>query len=367
VKPLTISIFLILFSFTLGVFSLNDPTDAVRVSCPEAITIPSGGNAEIKVELTIPAGNYIFLEHLSDNGAGRVTTFSLHNTRGFAITDIKKPAGEKQKNEVVLFGKGEYTLHISDTEGHSPGTTLKTGLEIITQLCNKKNGVCYFPRTIKRDINIEVTGFSWSAKDYDTHTYTSFANIPQANSRIDFEHIDYPLLHAAIFYETNRQRVLNGRKVFSHSPALEKAAKGHSDDMVNKNFFSHTSPVKGKETMVKRLALAGVTGGYKGENIAISFGIEYKAGKSVYSPKQNGGYFSYTYKGKPIKNHTYLGLAKEVLHQWMTSPGHRANILNAQFTYLGTGASHYKNTGFFGMDNFKCTQNFGSVKGPAGE
>ena len=110
--------------------------------------------------------------------------------------------------------------------------------------------------------------------------------------------------------------------------------------------------------------MVGINSGYRGENIAYTFGIEYKAGKGVYSPDQNGGYFSYKYKGKPIENHTYLGFAKAILTQWMNSPGHRANILNSDFTYLGTGASHYKNAGFYDMDNFKCTQNFGSTRGP---
>jgi uncharacterized protein YkwD len=116
--------------------------------------------------------------------------------------------------------------------------------------------------------------------------------------------------------------------------------------------------------MSNRLSLAGISAGYRGENIALSFGIEYISGKSVYTPDQNGGYFSYTYKGMPIENHTYLGFASVLLEQWMDSPGHRRNILDSHFTYLGAGASHYQNSQFFNMDYFKCTQNFGSIKGP---
>jgi uncharacterized protein YkwD len=206
---------------------------------------------------------------------------------------------------------------------------------------------------------------TWSDSDYDIYDYESFATMPAANGRIDMNDINYPLLDAAIFYETNRRRVRQNRQPFKHSPALEKAAIGHSRDMVSYKFFSHSSPVEGKETMVKRLALVGISNAATGENIAEAFGIEYEAGKPVYTPPQNGGYFSYKYKGEPIQNHTYLGLAKEALDMWMHSPGHRANILNPAFTYLGVGAAHYNDANFFKMDSFKLTQDFASSKGPS--
>jgi uncharacterized protein YkwD len=205
--------------------------------------------------------------------------------------------------------------------------------------------------------------YTWTVEDYEKYNYKTFAELPEALARIDMSRIDYPLLHAAIFYETNRRRALNALPEFGHSPALEVAAKGHSDDMVKYGFFDHTSFVKGKETMQKRLALAGIVNAASAENIAESFGIEYSAGKTVYTPDQNGGYFSYSYKGKKIENHTYLGFAKAVLSQWMNSPGHRANILTRGYKYLGTGASHYVKKDFYDMDYFKCTQNFASIKG----
>lgn len=204
---------------------------------------------------------------------------------------------------------------------------------------------------------------SWSDADYSKHTFETFASYGPALGRIDMKNIDYPLLHAAIFYETNRQRAANGLPAFGHSPALEKSAAGHSADMVGRNFFSHESPVRGKETLARRLALVGIKNAFSAENIALCFGIEYEAGKGVFSPDQNGGYFSYEYRGTPIENHTYIGLAKAALKGWMESPGHRKNILNGSYTYLGAGAAHYRNRSFHNMDNFKLTQNFSSVIG----
>ncbi len=203
-----------------------------------------------------------------------------------------------------------------------------------------------------------VGASEWSDDNYATYDYASFAKLPDVLARINMEKIDYPLLHAAIFYETNRQRVLNGLPQFGHSAACERAAKGHSDDMVEFNFFSHTSTVKGKETIVKWFALEGIKNAEIAENIAKSFGIEYSSGKAVYPPSQNGGYFSYEYKGEPIRNHTYIGLAKAVVNQLMNSPVHRANILNKALKFLGTGASHYRDAEFYNIDCFKCVQNF---------
>ncbi len=199
----------------------------------------------------------------------------------------------------------------------------------------------------------------WSASDYARHDYHSFAASDLANTRIDFTNIDYGLLHAAVFFETNRNRVAQGLPAVQHNPALEEAAFGHSVDMRDRSFFSHTSPVPGKRTLAERVGLVGFRYGSIGENISITFGVEYEAGRGVFNPDQNGGYFSYEYRGDPIENHTYLGVAQAVLDQWMNSPGHRANILNGNFTHLGAGGAHYQDTSFYNMDKFYFTQNFG--------
>ena len=94
--------------------------------------------------------------------------------------------------------------------------------------------------------------------------------------------------------------------------------------MTTYNFFSHTSPIRGKKNLSDRLERAGFDWSWIGENIAISFGIEYEGGRGVYSPAQNGGYFSYEFKGKKILPHTYKGFAKSIVKDWMDSPGHRA-------------------------------------------
>ena len=133
--------------------------------------------------------------------------------------------------------------------------------------------------------------------------------------------------------------------------------------MVRYNFFSHVSPVRGKKTLSDRLAKVGIDNAYKGENLATVCVMEYQSGKPVFTPPQNGGYFSYTHKGKPIVYRTYLTVAKTVVKHLMGSPGHRKNILTKEFKFLGVGATLFKDRKFHKMPYFKVTQNFASDRG----
>ncbi|MER2000423.1 MAG: CAP domain-containing protein, partial [Lysinibacillus sp.] len=79
-----------------------------------------------------------------------------------------------------------------------------------------------------------------------------------------------------------------------------RVAKYKSQDMHDKNYFSHTSPTYGSPfDMMKKFDIS-----YKsaGENIA---------------------------KGQTS--------ATQVMEAWMNSSGHRANIMDAKFTHIGVG------------------------------
>ncbi len=202
--------------------------------------------------------------------------------------------------------------------------------------------------------------FAWSEKDYSKHDYRSFEKLSAPRQRIPMDNIDHQLLNAAIFYETNRQRILHGLSTLRYSPLLERAAAGHCRDMVRHEFFLHESPVKGRETLRDRVEQLGfdMRNRIIGENIGDVFGIEYESGTTVYPPDEKKDYFSYEPGGKPIPRHTYRGLAKIAVSSWMGSPKHRANILDKRFTALGAGSAHYKDAGFNDIDRFKLTQNF---------
>ncbi len=196
-----------------------------------------------------------------------------------------------------------------------------------------------------------------------TPTLEALLNTPDMREPINPAAYDAARMGQAILHATNLMRAKHKLPLFFHSPALEKAAYDHSKAMSKHNFFSHTSVIKGSEKMSQRLAKVGITNAYSAENIAQASALNYTSGKPVYSPKTNGGYFSYEYKGTPLKPRTYADAARKVVKQWMDSPGHRRNILNPRLKYLGAGLSLFEKKSFYNMLYFNATQNFSSKKG----
>ncbi len=95
-----------------------------------------------------------------------------------------------------------------------------------------------------------------------------------------------------------RQRV--GLKPLQMDESVRNVARMKSGDMQAKNYFSHTSPTYGSPfDMMKQ------------------FGISYRtAGENIAMGQRT---------------------PEEVVKAWMNSPGHKANILKADFTHIGVG------------------------------
>lgn len=99
---------------------------------------------------------------------------------------------------------------------------------------------------------------------------------------------------------TNRERILNNLPTLAWHDEAAQVGFEHAVDMRVRNFFDHTNPDGiGPST---RLSNAGVAWWSMGENIA----------RGQDTPQQ-------------------------VVDAWMNSTGHRANILNSNYTHLGVG------------------------------
>ncbi|GEM_PF-6213198 len=120
-----------------------------------------------------------------------------------------------------------------------------------------------------------------------------------------------------VFQLLNQERAVQGLHLLSSDPALITAARAHSQDMSQNNYFSHTN-LQGKSAG-QRMLEAGYSWNAWGENIA-------------------AGYTTPT----------------AVMNAWMNSPGHRANILNSTFCDVGVG---YESQGRY------WTQDFGRKQG----
>ncbi|QQS22807.1 hypothetical protein IPM19_04245 [bacterium] len=110
---------------------------------------------------------------------------------------------------------------------------------------------------------------------------------------------------AAITNETivslaNSARVDAGMGELTTSGLLAKAAQNKADDMLARQYFSHNTPDGATPwSFIKAVGYKYTTAG---ENLAIDFTV-----------------------------------AEDVQSAWMNSPGHRANILNKNFTQIGIG------------------------------
>jgi len=112
----------------------------------------------------------------------------------------------------------------------------------------------------------------------------------------------------------NEIRVQNGLKPLTAHWELSRVARYKSQDMADNHYFSHTSPTYG--TPFQMIKAFGLTYRTAGENIAYGYATP-----------------------------------QAVVNGWMNSSGHRANILNANYTHIGVGyvaQGHYWTQMFIG-------------------
>jgi uncharacterized protein YkwD len=122
-------------------------------------------------------------------------------------------------------------------------------------------------------------------------------------------------LERRILQLTNEARRKNGLAPLYPDNDLAAKARAKSDDMLMNKYFSHTSP-EGK-TLKDRFQ----------EEKPASFQTISRIGENIYM----GARFDYA---TDVKTQ-----ARMIVDGWMTSPGHRRNILEANYTHLGVGVS----------------------------
>ena len=117
---------------------------------------------------------------------------------------------------------------------------------------------------------------------------------------------NYTAFQKSIVQLVNKERAAVGLNALTENADLDKVATLKSQDMVNLNYFDHTSPTYGSP--FDMITQFGIPYSYAGENIAY--------GQT--SPE-------------------------DVMNGWMNSPGHKANILNSNFTQIGVGVAKKAN------------------------
>lgn len=127
-------------------------------------------------------------------------------------------------------------------------------------------------------------------KQVEAPTKTPATNVSKSVSEFEKQVVDL----------TNAERTKAGLKPLEMHGALMDVAQAKSEDMAKNNYFDHNSPTYGSP--FDQIKAAGISYRSAGENIA----------QGQTTPAQ-------------------------VVQAWMDSPGHRQNILNANYTHIGVG------------------------------
>lgn len=132
---------------------------------------------------------------------------------------------------------------------------------------------------------------------------------------------DYTVLAKLNVYLTNGLRALNGVSSLKYCEDASAIATGHSEDMASRNFFEHTNP--DGETPANRFDKANLYWTACGENIVAGY----------YDPY-------------------------DISNGWYNSEGHRKNILNKRYKYLGVGFAYSETSTYkyYGTQNFYNNQ-----------
>ena len=112
-------------------------------------------------------------------------------------------------------------------------------------------------------------------------------------------------VRAALLCLHNEQRAAQGLRPLREHTRLRRAAAGHSDDMVERGYFSHT----GRDTFVERILDAGYArprdGWSLGENLAWGTGE--------------------------------LATPRKMMEAWLSSPPHKKTIFGRSYRDVGFG------------------------------
>lgn len=117
--------------------------------------------------------------------------------------------------------------------------------------------------------------------------------------------IETKALESEVVRLVNIERAKVGLPPLKENWQLSRIARYKSQDMINKNYFSHYSPTYGSPFQM--IESFGLRFSAAGENIAMG-----------------------------------QRTPQEVMNAWMNSPGHRSNILNPTFTEIGVGLAKDK-------------------------
>jgi uncharacterized protein YkwD len=149
------------------------------------------------------------------------------------------------------------------------------------------------------------------------------ADQPTVDTSDDADTDNSPFSAANIIDATNEERVEAGLPPLKTNPKLAESAKLKVEDMIQNDYFEHTSP----------------------------------SGKTVADLGHEVGY-DYVVMGENLALGNFSNV-NDLLQAWMNSPGHRANILNTSYQDMGAYAAQGM---YQGHEVWFAVQHFGTQR-----
>jgi len=132
-----------------------------------------------------------------------------------------------------------------------------------------------------------------------------------------------PGLESALLNASNTARARFGKPALAQDEGLARAAREHAAEMAKLSYFSHGSPISAHATLGERLALAGSPLVDVAENLVL-------LGESAGDRAD----------------------ADQAVEDWLNSPHHRENLLNAHYDRVGFGAARNAQGQLFIVQDF---------------
>jgi len=243
-----------------------------------------------------------------DNKTITPRAYNIQGYNYFMLRDIAHYVKDSQKAFDVEWNQETATIIIETGKPYLGGYVSKssTNGNAVTEVSMSK------AKVMKNGVPLFMTGYVIEGNTYYklrdmglAFDFNVFWDGAMNKVVIDTKgHVQSVIKNQDLSYEVlrliNIEREKVGLNKLVMDAKLEKAAYFKSNDMLINDYFEHVSPVHGG--MVDIVAMHGVPYRYLAENIA--------------------------------SGHT---TAKKVVDAWMTSPGHRKNILNPNLNKTGIG------------------------------
>ena len=166
--------------------------------------------------------------------------------------------------------------------------------------------------------------------------------------------LDKPDMERWILHYTNEEREAAGLEQFAHDTDISDIARAHSEAMIT---FGYGHRIQGRGPTDRALAA-----GYNCKAYHADGSYSYGLSENIYEYHRVYMWSVLGSSGEPVG---FIAdaqdMAKALVHGWMNSPGHRANIMDAGSRRIGVGVAIEETSKYgWATETVFATQNFSS-------